>query len=292
MLDKDLRQTKLLKRLTESIRKLNGRVETIATVGDNATEAIRENTKAQNQAHEKQPPRNPERVSAIVDFSPEQIQRSDRDYAQSHGIQRATFWVGLATLIVLGFYTYFTWQLVDVSKETLSQSRTALNATIQSSYRDQRAWVGVDSITGNVELGKPLIVTVQYRNTGKSPALKLITIASVEPVDKGKEPSFTYEPNLAGVLSSTVLQPNAIYRNILNAGGATNIAVTQVGYDRIRSGDLVVFVYGKLTYEDIFSRSHRTTFCVYLDPIGKTWNTYKGYNEVDPEPEPEPEPSR
>lgn len=245
---------------------------------------IAEYTRAQRESQHPKPPGDPQRISITpIQFEPAAVQRYYSDQKKTYTLQVRGFWVGFITLLVLGAYTVFTLLLVINANSTLKQSRTALSATIQNSNRDQRAWVGVEAITGNIELGRTTVVTVHYRNSGKTPALKLVTISSVEPVDKGKEPSFIYDP-IDDILSSSVLQPNAIYRNILNAGGKQKLSVTKLGYDRVKSGDLVLFVFGKITYEDIFHQPHWTTFCMYFNSASDTWNAYKTYNDVDPEP--------
>jgi hypothetical protein len=51
--------------------------------------------------------------------------------------------------------------------------------------------------------------------------------------------------------------------------------------DKLRSGDYVLYLYGKIDYRDAFSRLHHTTFCQYIMPDLKTVNHCDKGNNAD-----------
>lgn len=57
--------------------------------------------------------------------------------------------------------------------------------------KDQRAWVGAIKIGPIPEIGKPLTVTITFKNSGKTPALMVSPYYSFQFVNKGDEFRFT-----------------------------------------------------------------------------------------------------
>jgi hypothetical protein len=58
-------------------------------------------------------------------------------------------------------------------ENTVDQANKSLNASIDATRTDQRAWVGVENfeIVGTVSTNKPMLISINYINTGKTPGL-------------------------------------------------------------------------------------------------------------------------
>jgi|SRR5271165_1786633 len=53
-------------------------------------------------------------------------------------------------------------------------------------------------------------------------------------------------------------------------------------FAKIKSKELIFYVYGELRYEDVSSRPHTTEFCIYIsDPDTKEIGVCRGFNELD-----------
>ena len=176
----------------------------------------------------------------------------------------------------------------DSTKETVEQSKAVLDANIKASALDQRAWVGVlEPIppTFKDEFGKPIYVKegshvtfgVIISNFGKSPATKVKTIVALKfrPADEEFSP-FTF-----GIIppkkSGAVIQPQGRFSMpipIPNPVNANQIAVA-------KNREKILYLYGTIMYEDIFKKTHLTTFCMYLAPSLDSFNICETYNNVD-----------
>jgi len=155
-------------------------------------------------------------------------------------------------------------------------SKEALDAAIRQFREEQRAWVGpiALSLTGTIEAGKPIKAKVIFSNTGHTVATKmfqkLIVHTSVGPIDIGdyaqhpdeKEPSvrpFGLKRSIA------VLFPNQTVDLSSESGVPDAEAVLA-----IQNGIRLVYVFGNVTYEDVFNRRHESTFCgIYIPEVGK-----------------------
>jgi hypothetical protein len=70
---------------------------------------------------------------------------------------------------------------------TLKQSQRALDASIQTSRLDQRAWLSSQIATPLFEEGKPMLVINEFSNTGKTPALGVQTCQVLEAVEYARK---------------------------------------------------------------------------------------------------------
>jgi hypothetical protein len=162
------------------------------------------------------------------------------------------------------------------------QSKQALDASIASSRLDQRAWVGSMQVTGIPEVGKTYDINVVFGNTGKTPALDVITQAREIPVHTGSKfvPAFDKEPTFTQ--SRTTLFPNQIATSVVK--GSKDVAATQSDVDFInQSKEVTIYVIGRVCYKDVFGESHWARFCEIYSPAGKAYISCTEYNEIDKE---------
>ena len=59
-----------------------------------------------------------------------------------------------------------------------------------------------------------------------------------------------------------------------------NFPISQAQIDWVRNGNYVLYLYGRMKYEDVFHRSHHTTFCkeILSDILVRDCGTY---NDAD-----------
>jgi hypothetical protein len=171
-----------------------------------------------------------------------------------------------------------------IAQSALSTSQRNFDKTSQSAentFRDeQRAWVGALATTDVViKEGEPPSFRVVVTNSGKTPALHLHFNVEAMSWLTGKRIKFTYLPvTKTAIVSNFVLQPGAQY--FLQSGApAPPLIKPQV--DAITSGANTLWIYGKLTYEDVAKRLHHTKFCFIMTADLKSGQPCDTYNDAD-----------
>lgn len=74
-----------------------------------------------------------------------------------------------------------------------------------------------------------------------------------------------------------VLQPEAVTYVAIPSHGI----VDQANFDAVNNGKLILWVWGRITYDDVFGGHHWTTFVQTFNPSTVSLNTYKTGNDVD-----------
>jgi hypothetical protein len=141
---------------------------------------------------------------------------------------------------------------------------------------DQRAWVGPTSVI-QPEFKEPnsFSITTLIANTGKTPARNFRSKYSWNIILKDGP----FQPNydsLQGTLSNSVIFPNGQLALI-----SVPIRLDEANLNRVTvTGEAFLYVYGELTYDDIFQSTHTTHFCMFYDRSLKpgTCSTYNDAN--------------
>lgn len=158
------------------------------------------------------------------------------------------------------------------------EMKRSVDITDNSFRGDQRAWIGITSINGMAEIGKPLNVTIGFKNTGRTPAKNIDSAAVQEPVPPNGVPNFTLEDSVIRQ-SKPIIPPQGEFIVPLNT--STNKPLDDKAFKAITSKEIIVYIHGILKYDDIFDRHHWITYCFYLTPDGKSYDAYKEHNDMD-----------
>jgi len=203
----------------------------------------------------------------------------------------------------------------DSMKETVKQGNAALNDTIKNFRVEHRAWVGtMQAVTAGyleggknryVKEGQPPKCGVIIINSGKTPARKLRGVVSLLTLKAGEEltPKFEIDNNTAIPHSNLVMQPgtqlmllsslNSLYVKLpgvlVETSDDTMVSTVDVpvkpfskaDIDDLAGGKKILYMFGLITYEDIFNQSHWTKFCMYLSADLSTFTGCSKYNETD-----------
>ena len=178
----------------------------------------------------------------------------------------------IAIVFITAFYTYY-------ARQQVKETGRAIALTDASIKLDQRAWIGVTSVSGKPEVGKQLTITVTFKNTGKTPAKNTNIAAVVEPARQNKAPDFTIE-NRVRRESRGLVTPQGetfsilVIANEYSPSGELNDAALK----DITEGKLRIYAHGIVEYDDVFRTHHWVTYCFYLNPSGKTGKGYSGYS--------------
>ena len=165
---------------------------------------------------------------------------------------------------------------VAQGRQSVRQSRAALQGTLTMFRNDQRAWVGAMRPHGEIVPDSPLKVTIILKNLGRTPAL------NVRPKGRLHWQPFTepFKPHDLSTDTSSgcgVLQPSE--EVTLPFVEANPLTKEEVG--SIISGQFTLYVYGEVTYADVFGKHHRLKFAYRTAPTLHAWQEVGAYNTAD-----------
>jgi hypothetical protein len=145
---------------------------------------------------------------------------------------------------------------------------------------DQRAWVGPVEFLKPIDLradGRPVFVVI-ITNGGKTPAFKMKTKMTYIPVKKGEIFRPNFPPDSSPRYGVVTLQPGMRMQML---SGPPVKAFDQPGIDSLKSGQIVLYIFGLITYEDVFRIPHQTEFCMMLDRDLTTANACGTFNKAN-----------
>jgi hypothetical protein len=179
-------------------------------------------------------------------------------------------------------------RIASAMEGTLGEAKRSLDATITQNRLDQRAWVGPIEMGINdppVHVGSRLVATIVLTNSGKTPALDVATLASIEFVDKDAILNPHYQIDKTDQVSRSVIQPGMKeIITTLPVSSPTGSGAGTMGtkdFTEIQSGKSIVYVFGKITYRDVFGGKHFATFCGFLNRNMTTLRPCKTYSQAD-----------
>ena len=161
-------------------------------------------------------------------------------------------------------------QFVDFSMENVHMTR-------QSMQLEQRAWIFVtETRVSDFQVGKPLHIALAVKNTGRTLARNVQIAVQIDPLPKGHAP----EPKLDRAETRGTIPPNGTLLIDISRGRNHPEGLTEEGLEAIQRGELVVWVYGTIHYDDVFETRQATMFCYMLQPDGKTFHAADIYNDA------------
>jgi hypothetical protein len=204
------------------------------------------------------------------DIPPAPTQGSNSKQGKNHpsewrknSIERALLIVELFGLIGLGVYcvlNYMEWSVFDSERQTMEHEFTSSQTNSQMQLEemqrtralDERAWVTPTQsavVISPIGDSGSMSVQVQYKNTGKTPAIKAVCILGSSPNfgDIGKNEGYpTNSFNFA------MISPEEIDHTALDS-------INKQTVEYIKGGN-PYYVFGIIWYDDIFRKRHWTTF--------------------------------
>ncbi len=151
----------------------------------------------------------------------------------------------LGTLIVVSL------QLVTFQKQTKIFQSQLINQT--------RAWITVkDASYQELREGQKIISTVKFINSGNSPALNLTIHNNVAIRNTPIEAPMKFIPINNPAPSVAVIGPQVLHKSIIVA----NVIANKALIEKINTGDLLIYVWGVVKYDDIFNGKHETGYCL------------------------------
>jgi hypothetical protein len=195
-----------------------------------------------------------------------------KDQSTASELAREFRWVEVASLAVNGFLAIIGIVALCIYGGQLRVMRGQLDEMAAA----RRAWVGLmgsDHITGEIVRNRPIKINLDIQNFGKAPALDETSFNALanHPI-KDPMPSFEgYSRSDAG--PTMTLMPDAIVRIPFSTDKPNNhgqsIILSDADITSINSGQVQLFFYGSIWYNDTLGKAHRTDYCLqYLPPSG------------------------
>jgi hypothetical protein len=218
-------------------------------------------------------------VRSEVEIPERAIQQYQSDQDKSYRLQRASFVVNCLTLVALCVYAVYTIKIAHANKQSAdaatvaSQAATdSLNETRKQFQLDQRPYISIVGFAlSDIKtrkstppvIGKPLVVTISFRNTGKSQAINTLIHRHllfgshlndfrIEPadtnrvgntVDPGAKPQFTQAVSVRDTFQSESFRYDP--KDIIDWDGSKPI-----------------IVFGRISYEDTFGNVYCLPYAV------------------------------
>lgn len=133
-------------------------------------------------------------------------------------------------------------------------------------YRSRRAWVMLDSVTASAPIVPyvPLRLSVVYKNTGQSPAVITAREGVAVAADDGKHAqTLDYASRPPATLKLGAGQQRESFVDFPKGISADTV-------ERIRSGNMSVYAYGLLDYDDGAGGVGHTAYCGIWKPPNAT----------------------
>ena len=168
---------------------------------------------------------------------------------------------------------------VDQLKAAADNAKRSIQATEKAMRLDQRAWVGPVRISPFELRPEEVIPTIFIivRNSGKTPSMGMTSATAMQFVNPGQsfEPILNKAPTPAPV---DIIQPNGELYLPVDLG---TTRLNDAAINRLRSGESTLYVFGEITYSDVFGRAHFNRFCMFVAHDLKTLNSCATYNEAN-----------
>jgi hypothetical protein len=195
----------------------------------------------------------PSTVNATVSGELQLKSTEKQASGQEHAFYQTPEWWLVAWTFIL---VCVTARLAFFTKKLWDSTQTLATDAKKSSKKELRAYV----LATRAKLTQPtegkIKITVHFRNGGRTPAYQCVCIAGVKLVDFERElPS----PELVAVVTDGH-QPS---RGDLRPGGSMAVVyetgLNQEQLDGLTNGKKAIYVFGELTYLDIFKKPGRST---------------------------------
>jgi hypothetical protein len=150
-------------------------------------------------------------------------------------------------------------KMEEARKSSEIISTKALQATIDNFHQEQRSWVSALRASGVPKSGDSYSIVIPFRNTGRTPAKNVLMRFRGDYVANGAKMVFPFSGSPIPIGNIPPDSPNSFtYRGTPD----------QKPLIDSHSND-VFYVYGSVTYEDVFAAKHWATYCFFVTPQGE-----------------------
>lgn len=176
----------------------------------------------------------------------------------------------------------------DAAREGLKQGNASLDASIEASRTDQRAWLGIKTIDAPTLVpNQKAVINFRIENSGRTPAIEVrafvdVIHSTVMLTDAAK---VRIAANIArqgkqeeGMMISTIF-PDSGFNNMAR----TSVLLGSGDIESVKNGKNFIIVVGEITYRDIFKETpvRHTRFFAWYNPEFSAFQPLPKHNEAD-----------
>ena len=176
----------------------------------------------------------------------------------------------------------------DAAREGLKQGKASLDASIEASRTDQRAWLGIKTIDAPTLVpNQKAVINFRIENSGRTPAIEVrafvdVIHSTVMLTDAAK---VRIAANIArqgkqgeGMMISTIF-PDSGFNNMAR----TSVLLGSGDIENVKVGKSFIIVVGEITYRDIFKDTpfRHTRFFALYNPEFSAFQPLSTHNEAD-----------
>ena len=225
--------------------------------------------------------------AAINEYHSGQANRECRERWKL-GLEAATLLVIVCYTIIAGYQgcqmriaTVATKKSADAATRAAAAAVRSNEITVQANRDDQRAWVGpIGTIKPSKEAlsrgGDGFVFGARLTNSGKSPAMKVKTLTNWRYLAKEAKFEPTYPIATDSRPGIGFLFPGA-----LATASTRPFDIPRQNSDVLITGNMILYIFGKIDYLDSFNKPHATTWCYWLMPDLASMTQCDTYNAVN-----------
>jgi hypothetical protein len=163
-----------------------------------------------------------------------------------------TGWFFSLVLVIVGIggvcAAFRTLRAIERQAETMDRSLRV----------DQRAWMGIVKIRIRrfLEPNQDFVVEIEIKNTGKTPALKVVFHNSLQALLTAEQ----INRNFGESDGDGTVMPDS--KQIISIG--ENHPVPAETFEQVHDGVRTMYLHGRIEYRDIFGEDHWTNWCFRL----------------------------
>lgn len=197
--------------------------------------------------------------------------RADEKWSKPNRIEVAQLIISVVTLAIGLCLARIYYRQMQANLRQATSSELQLREMQKERAIDQRAWVNVFRVA-HTDYDHPAIrFEAHFNNTGKTPAINIRAELGVTN-DFGSIPSMSQAPN-----TSTQLLPPGVETEV-----DISVPISDTDRQDLFSGKRLIFLYGKIWYDDIFGKQlHWTEFCWVMDVKENRMYPALGHNACD-----------
>ena len=171
-------------------------------------------------------------------------------------------------------------RLAKAMEDSVTQAKRGLDASIDISRNDQRAWVGITGIfIRTFVAGQKSDFNIPLQNSGKTAAVEGRTRSFVHVSDAPIDVAAFVATRRDPFQSRMTIFPNIADVNITLV---SPLPWSDADVTAIKNGRKFLYVLGEIKYKDVFDRSHRTFFCgMYAMDTPNNMRFCEQYNGAD-----------
>lgn len=166
----------------------------------------------------------------------------------------------------------------NAAEQTAVNAKKSIEIAEMSARISNRAYLSMVGVTPTaMQPGKKFEATVQFVINGKTPAYQVHHVKGAKVGGTG-----IYEHEIDEVKKLEKLADLAMGTSIpVSFTVETRDVIGQEESAEIMSGEKAWYVFGRITYVDIFREKHYTRYCFVLVPGKTTFESYHRYNDAN-----------